>query len=260
MPREHAVPSPRGTLHAVEWPAPAESGLAPIVLLHDSLGSVALWRSFPAALAEHTGRTVIAYDRLGFGRSDARLDRLTPAFVEEESRTAFAAVHEALAPGPFVVMGHSVGGGMAVHIAARHPRDCVALVTESAQAFAEDLTLRSIAEARDAFTDPAQLERLARYHGDKARWVLDAWTGTWLSDAFASWSLKDVLPQVRCPTLVLHGEFDEYGTAVHPRTIAEGVSGPAQQVLLAGAQHVPHREDEAGIARRVADFLRPLKR
>jgi hypothetical protein len=35
--------------------------------------------------------------------------------------------------------------------------------------------------ARDNFAQPGQLERLARYHGDKAAWVLSAWVDTWLS-------------------------------------------------------------------------------
>lgn len=51
-----------------------QSSKAVIVLLHESLGSVALWKQFPQALANATGRQVIAYDRLGFGRSSQRFD------------------------------------------------------------------------------------------------------------------------------------------------------------------------------------------
>ena len=259
MHREHRVPTPLGPIHAVEWlPTGTRPHQAPIVLLHDSLGSVALWRSFPAALAEAANRRVIAYDRLGFGRSAPRHETLTPAFVADESRQGFEPLHGHLVRGPFVLMGHSVGGGMAVHIAADRPRECLALVTESAQAFAEDLTLQSIAQAKADFADPMQFERLVKHHGDKARWVLDAWTGTWLSPAFAAWTLVDVLPRVQCPTLVLHGEFDEYGSSAHPDLIAARVAGPAQRVLLPGAHHVPHREDEADIVRRVVGFLHGL--
>ena len=56
---------------------------------------------------------------------------------------------------------------------------------------------------------PGQVERLARYHGDKARWVLDAWIGSWLHPGFASWTLAEVLPRVACPVLALHGALDE---------------------------------------------------
>jgi len=49
----------------------AEYAKAPIVLLHDSLGCVGLWKDFPESLARETGRAVYAYDRLGYGRSSA---------------------------------------------------------------------------------------------------------------------------------------------------------------------------------------------
>lgn len=48
---------------------PGDRDRAPLVLLHEGLGSVGLWRGFPAALAAATGRRVIAYSRHGHGRS-----------------------------------------------------------------------------------------------------------------------------------------------------------------------------------------------
>jgi hypothetical protein len=74
---------------------------------------------------------------------------------------------------------------MAVATAAHFADDCAALVTESAQSFVEDRTLTGIRAARAAFEQPGQVERLERYHGAKARWVLDAWIGTWLDPVFA---------------------------------------------------------------------------
>ena len=120
-------------------PWSADAAGAPIVLMHDSLGCVELWRDFPEQLARETGRSVIAYDRLGFGRSDpnARRLRRPPASVEAEAREGFRQLREALGIGPFVAFGHSVGGGMAICCAGVYESDCQALITESAQAFAE---------------------------------------------------------------------------------------------------------------------------
>ncbi|MCR2726207.1 alpha/beta hydrolase, partial [Salmonella enterica] len=86
---------------------------------------------------------------------------------------------------PFIAFGHSVGGGMGICCAAAHPDDCRALITESAQTFAEDRTLDGIRAAQRNFAEPGQLDRLKKYHGDKAAWVLSAWVDTWLSPAFA---------------------------------------------------------------------------
>ncbi|HAF56214.1 MAG TPA: alpha/beta hydrolase, partial [Thauera sp.] len=154
--------------------------------------------------------------------------------------------------------GHSVGGGMAVNCAARHGAACVALITESAQAFVEDRTVAGLEDARELFKDPGQVERLKRYHGDKARWVLDAWIESWLAPAFATWSLRPVLPQVKSPALVIHGVDDEYGSPAHPQLIAELSAGPARLELMADTRHVPHREREAEVVAMVRSFLETL--
>lgn len=85
--------------------------------------------------------------------------------------------------------------------------------------------------------------------------MLDAWIDTWLSPEFAGWSLAAVLPRVTCPTLAIHGGDDEYGSALHPETIARLASGPAQIEILPGVRHVPHREREQWVAQRVAAFI-----
>lgn len=253
---DHWIDTPRGRLFARRWqPSASVDDRAPIVLLHDSLGCIELWRSFPAALAAGTGRPVIAYDRLGFGQSDARTDHIGTTFIAEEAAVHVPLVLRHFGVDHFIAMGHSVGGGMAVHCAVRHANACQALITESAQAFVEDRTRAGIIEAKASFQQEQSFARLRQYHGDKARWVLDAWTETWLSPTFAAWSLNDVLPLVRCPTLVLHGGDDEYGSGEQPERIAGLAGGPAQLTIMPGVRHVPHREREAAVVDRIATFL-----
>ena len=256
--RDLRVDTADGRLHVRTWQPPAATSKAPIVLFHDSLGSVRLWRGFPAALCARAGRTVIAYDRLGFGESDPNPHTLTVDFIAHETQAGFEPLRAQLGIARCVLFGHSVGGGMAVNVAAKYPEACVALITESAQAFLEDRTVNGIETARDLFQDPEQVARLAKYHGDKARWVLDAWVGSWLSPAFASWTLESVLPKVTCPVLAIHGIDDEYGSARHPQLIGQLSGGPVRVEVMPDTQHVPHREKEAAVLEMVADFLRDL--
>lgn len=256
------VEHPRGRLFVRTWsgahdPSGGFREKAPIVLFHDSLGCVDLWRDFPARLSAASGRRVIAYDRLGFGQSDPRADRPALDFVADEANTFFPVLRERLGLEKFVALGHSVGGGMAIHCATRFSANCEALVTESAQVFAEDRTLQGIRAAKQQFEDDAQVERLRKYHGDKAKWVLDAWTETWLDPAFASWSLAEVLPRVTCPVLAIHGEFDEYGSTRHPQLIGQLSGGPSRVEIMKDTYHVPHRERPEDTIHLISDFLLP---
>lgn len=254
------VEHPQGRLYTRSWtPAGATLGTpAPILLVHDSLGSVELWRDFPEALCAATGRRVIAYDRLGFGRSSPRQGPLPPDFIADEARTTVPLLRAQLGLETLIALGHSVGGGMAVHCAAQWPQACVGLVTESAQVVAEEQTLDGIRHAQQQFRQAGQRERLARYHGDRADWVLDAWIRTWLDPAFASWSLASVLPQVGCPVLAIHGSDDEFGSRRHPELIAALCRGPVQVEIIEGAHHVPHREDPERIVALIAGFVAAL--
>ncbi|RDI62431.1 alpha/beta fold hydrolase [Microvirga subterranea] len=252
--QERRIRIEEGRLFAKTWtPQAAETArLAPILLFHDSLGCVELWRSFPRHLAQATGRRVVAYDRLGFGRSDPHPGRPGFDFVAREAQHVVPRLCEDLAVQDFVACGHSVGGGMAVETAARFPTRCRALVTIAAQAFVEDRTLEGIRVAQRDFQDPANLARVEKYHGDKARWALDAWIGTWLRPDFADWTLDGALAAVRCPVLAIHGERDEYGSRAHPERIAAG-RGTAH--ILSGIGHVPHREQEALLVDVIDRFL-----
>ncbi|EHK64108.1 alpha/beta fold hydrolase [Achromobacter arsenitoxydans] len=249
------VPTESGRLFARRWtPAGVHApGGAPIVLLHDSLGCVDLWRDFPVLLAQATGRVVIAYDRLGFGRSDPHEGKLGLDFVDREAHEGFQAVRNALDLDGYAAFGHSVGGGMAIACAAADGDACRALITESAQVYAEDRTLEGIRQAKVSFAQPGQLDRLKKYHGEKAAWVLSAWIDTWLSPGFADWTLDAQLNQVRSPALALHGDNDEYGSTDHARRIAS-LAG-AQQVIFADCGHVPHRESPEKVLKTVSDWL-----
>ena len=66
----------------------------PIVLLHDSLGCVELWRDFPERLAAATARDVIAYDRLGFGRSAPHPGGWSTRFIRDEAERLFLAAQQ----------------------------------------------------------------------------------------------------------------------------------------------------------------------
>lgn len=247
------VVTPSGRLFARTWePQGNAFTRAPILLFHDSLGSVDLWRDFPATLAMTTQRRVIAYDRLGFGRSDARLAPLALDFIATEAQSSLSLLQKELGFSHFIACGHSVGGGMAVEAAAQSPQDCQSVITLGAQSFVEEKIRVGIRAAQADFAKPEVFARLVKYHGAKAQWVLEAWVSTWLSPDFAGWNLAATVARLRCPLLVIHGEDDEYGSPDQPQRLAQGRGTVA---LLPDAGHFPHRSHPRAVLDLIAPFL-----
>jgi pimeloyl-ACP methyl ester carboxylesterase len=218
-----------------------------------------LWRDFPLHLAQHCGRCVIAYDRLGFGRSSPRPGTLSPDFIETEAYEGFACLYRQLGLDRFVVLGHSVGGCMAVNCAAAWPHACAGVITESAQAFVDEDIRAGIRAAEQQFARPGPWQRLHQYHGDKTAQVLRAWIDTWLSDGFAAWRLDQALSQRCCPLLALHGDRDEYGSRCHPEHIAARARLPGTLYMLADCGHFPHREQPDAVLGAIAAFLDQIR-
>lgn len=251
---QHRVSTPHGDLFAQCW-IPTEQLGPPIILLHDSLGCVSLWQSFPEALALECSRKVIAYDRLGFGRSAVHPGTLPASFVQDEASGAFAAVCRHFGVSRFLVMGHSVGAGMAICCAATYPQDCEGVISISAQAFVDDRIRAGIRAADIQFAEPAKFQKLEKYHADKARWVLRAFVDTWLSEAFRDWSLDQQLLTIRCPLLCLHGDRDEYGSRQHPEHMVALVGERATLHMLQDCGHAPHRECLTELLDHICTFL-----
>ncbi len=243
-----------GRVFVREWPG--RDSAPPIVLLHDSLGCIDLWRDFPAALAAATGRRVIAYDRLGFGRSDPHPGALAFDFIATEGRDALAAVLTACGVDTFILCGHSVGGGMVLSAAPQYPSRCLGVISMAAQALVEDVTVAGIHAAQKTLGPGSdRIERLKKYHGDKTRWVIDAWIESWLHPDFAGWSLAPVLPHIHCPVLVMHGDTDEYGSLRHPEMIRELAGGAVEMVVLTNCGHVPYKEMPDRVLELIGAFL-----
>ncbi|HEX7298671.1 MAG TPA: alpha/beta hydrolase [Solirubrobacteraceae bacterium] len=240
------------TLDAVELPG--DPGSAALVLLHEGLGSVGLWRSFPEALQAATGRRVLAFSRFGHGRSAPPPVPRTPAFFHEEALDVLPAVLDQLgAPEPILV-GHSDGGSIALLHAAHHPVAGLALLAP--HVFVEELTVRAIAETRETYRSTDLRARMSRHHDDPdaAFW---GWCDVWLDPAFRAWNIEEEVEAVAAPTLLIQGADDAYGTLEQLDRIERRVGGPVTRLVVPGG-HSPHLERPAEVIEAIAAFAARL--
>ena len=228
-------------LETAWWGKPPDAAPT-IVLLHEGLGCVAMWRGFPARLAEATGCGVFAWSRAGYGASDPVTLPRPLTYMQDEAADCVRPVLDAAGIGDCVLLGHSDGGSIAALYAGTHhdPRlRGVALLAP--HFFVEDIAIAGIEAARERYLHGDLRARLARYHSDVdgAFW---GWNGAWLNPAFRAWNIAAACAGIRVPTLIVQGLADPYGTAAQVGA-AQAVAGErVRPLVLDGVGHAPHLE------------------
>ena len=236
-----------------DYPAAAE-GRPPLLLLHEGLGCVSMWRHFPEKLAAATGCRLIVWSRAGYGGSSPWPEARTPRYMHREAEEALPALLDALHIERPILIGHSDGGSIALIFAGAFPEVPRGVAVMAPHEFVEEETLTGIRAAREIWATTDMPHKLGRYHADAQR-VFSDWNDTWLSPAFRDWNIEDYLPKIRCPVLALQGEDDEYATMSQIEVIAEQV--PVTELLkLAQCGHSPHKDQEAAVLAALAAFVK----
>ena len=236
-----------------DYPA-ASAGRPTLVLLHEGLGCVAMWRHFPEKLAAATGCRLIVWSRAGYGGSQPYPEPRTPRYMHREGEEMLPALLAALAIERPLLIGHSDGGSIALIFAGAFPEVPLGVAVMAPHEFVEDVTLAGIRDARLAWESTDMAQKLARYHHEQTARVFSEWNDTWLAPAFRDWNIEAYLPKIRCPVLALQGEDDEYATMRQIDAIAEQVPG-TQLLKLPRCGHSPHRDQEAAVLDALPAFV-----
>ncbi|UUX94393.1 alpha/beta fold hydrolase [Aquabacterium sp. J223] len=243
-----------------EWLAPQRRHRPLLVFLHEGLGSVAMWRDFPARLCDAADCRGLVFSRWGYGQSTPRQphERWPVDFMHRQASAFLPAFFAALdldtrAEPPWLY-GHSDGGSIALLHAAAFPDRVAGLVVAAPHILVEDLSVASIDKARDAYLATDLRAKLGRYHADpdSAFW---GWNDVWLDPAFRDWDIRAALPAIRCPVLAIQGVDDEYGTMAQIEGIAEAVP-QAQLLRLDDCGHSPHRDQPQAVLQAVSGLMR----
>lgn len=226
-----------------------------IVMLHEGLGSISAWRDFPQRLAARTGATVVAYSRYGYGRSDVLREPHEPDYMHREGEVVLPEVLAQLGIERPILFGHSDGASIALIYAGAQPAAATALILEAPHVFVEEISVRSIAEAKVAFATTDLPAKLARHHAD-ADATFAGWNDIWLDPRFRAWNIEPYASRVRCPVLLIQGDADQFGTTAQLDAIVARAPN-AEVLLVPGAGHSPHRDAPDLVLERVASFVAP---
>jgi len=228
-----------------------------LVFLHESLGSIALWRKFPEKLAKATGCDALIYNRQGYGHSfDEELPR-PHDYLEVAGHQWLPRLLDTLEIRDVVLIGHSDGGSIALVTAGALGGRVKALVTMAAHIYADHLTLAGIEEMAVRYRETDIRDRLARYHGTRTDDLFNAWQTVWRDEGFqAAMDFSRWLAAIECPAMIIQGENDEYGVPEQVTDIAAGIGANARAVFLEETGHSPHLERTDQVVALICDFLR----
>ena len=222
-------------------PAPAAAAgrrlRAPIVFLHEGLGSVAMWRDWPQQVCAR-GRP----RRLRLFA--ARLRPVRPRSPTCAARAAWSPTTctakrwrccpscSSLGVEAPVLLGHSDGGTIALLHASQFP--VTACVVMAPHVIVEDSQCSPSTQARAAYETGSCASAWQRYHDDVdvAFWQ---WNDIWLSPAFRSFDIRAECRRIKAPVLAIQGEDDPYGTLRQIEEIAP-TRGPFSCASAAGVR------------------------
>lgn len=233
----------------------AHDGAPTVVFLHEGLGSLSIWRDFPARLAAATGYGALVYSRYGYGRSTVCEKGFELDYMHHEALETLPALLNHFGIESPILYGHSDGASIALIHAGGSGRPVRAVIVEAPHVFVEPESYSGLAMALDAFEKGGLRESLARHHTDAER-TFRAWNNVWRGDAFRTWNLEEFLPTITAPVLMIQGAEDAYGTLAQLDAIEAGVSGDCRRLVLENCGHSPHREQPGTVLLQCAGFLR----
>lgn len=227
----------------------------PVLLLHEALGCIEMWKDFPEKLARASGLDVWVYDRLGYGGSTPINLPRDEDYLIEEGEIWLPRLINKLDIDRVVLLGHSDGGSVALVGAAHMPDRVACLITEAAHIYIDHLTRAGIQAALEAYQTTDLPQRLAKYHGERTDILFRAWHETWLRERRNPMDLSPWLPRIECAALIVQGENDQYGVPEQVTDICEGIGARAKALFLPECAHVPHFEAPERFVTEVTDFI-----
>jgi pimeloyl-ACP methyl ester carboxylesterase len=243
------------------WWGPGPEEAPTLVLLHEGLGCVALWRDIPAKLAALTGFGVMAYSRLGYGQSDSVALPRPLTYMHYEARDMLGRVLDAQRIRRCILVGHSDGASIAlIYAGSNQDRRVRGIALLAPHVMVEPFCVAEIERARARWNTTDLRDRMRKYHRDPDAAFL-GWNGAWLDPGFpAVLDLQAEIAHVRVPILVVQGEVDPYGTQEHLHIIEREAYCPVDRLVLPGVGHAPQLEAPGPTLDAVVDFAERLFR
>ena len=225
-----------------------------IVMLHEGLGALSLWRDLPRKLSNLINCSVFVYSRHGYGQSDFINSKFNAKYMHKEALNILPKILNHFDISNPILYGHSDGASIALIHASSADTGIMGLILEAPHVFVEEISLNGLKDAKKAFEQGGLKAGLAKHHREPEM-IFRCWNNIWLSPEFLTWNIVSCLSNIQCPALLIQGETDAYGTLSQLDTIEKNVSGICKKKILPNTGHSPHRENTKLVLRSIQQFI-----
>ncbi|MGA8900863.1 alpha/beta fold hydrolase [Bradyrhizobium sp.] len=234
---------------------PQPSDAPTIVMLHEGLGSAALWGDFPDRLQAATGTGVFVYSRAGYGASTSVTLPRPLDYMSVEALDVLPSLLNAIGFQRGVLLGHSDGASIAaIYAGGTGDHRLRGVVLIAPHFVVEDVSVASIAGIRQTYETTDLRSKLARWHRDVDN-AFYGWNDAWLNPDFRRWDISEYLAYIRVPVAILQGEDDQYGTIRQIEIATEECYCPVDVTVIPGAGHSPQREAAERTLATISEFV-----
>ena len=236
-------------------PSPADAPT--IILLHEGLGCIALWRDFPQQLAAASGCGVFAWSRAGYGASDT-VELPRPLDYMSREADALAVILDKLQIKKAVLAGHSDGASIAaIYAGSAQDHRVRGLILMAPHFFVESISISAIEKAKSEYYSGVLKEKLSRYHHDVDA-AFNGWCDAWLDKDFRHWNIADNIDYLRIPVLAIQGADDSYGTLAQIDELEQRCYAPVDKIIPTACGHSPHLETPQETLNAIQAWLKRL--
>lgn len=229
-----------------------------LILLHEGLGSVAMWRKIPELIHLKTKLNVLVYSRFGYGQSSTiKLPRPTN-YMSIEAEEYLPEIIKILSIKNYFLIGHSDGGTIAsIGSNSKNIEQLLGTILIAPHFFVEQESIEAIEDISYQYKYKNLKSKLERFHNDvdNAFW---GWSNVWLSPDFKNWNILKYLPQIKTPILALQGTNDPYGTINQINILEQKVRGPFDKVVIKDCGHNPFIEYKDKTIEHINAFIKKI--
>jgi len=213
-----------------------------LILLHEGLGSVSMWKDIPEKIYEHTGFNVITYSRAGYGKSSSIKLPRPLNYMSIEANKYLPNILNQLDLKKFYLIGHSDGGTIAALNSGeiKHDNHCGTILV-APHFFIENFNIKSIRDIKNKYEKEGLKEKLSKYHNNVDN-AFYGWSETWLNPKFHKWDITKEIKKIKVPIYAIQGNADPYGSVKQIDILEKHLTVKFEKLILDNCGHNPFFE------------------